>query len=104
MFCCVEFVSKLIPVIIVKMTLHKGSDCVTDGCETTGFDLCSVLQVYVYQGELHIIPIPQSPAEIAHLPMFSPNKGEGVQCIRENAALTLAPLGVRQRVDQRLQG
>ena len=64
----------------------------------------SIFQVYLYEGTIHLIPYPLTPAHIALLPTGTPTLAEAVTCIRDNPSLTMAEAKVQQEIQARLQG
>jgi hypothetical protein len=60
-------------------------------------------QVYIYQGNIHIIPMPQSPAQITTLPSGVPAVQYAVKCVRNYNTATLATPEINNAVQQRLE-
>lgn len=60
------------------------------------------LQVYIYNGDLHVIPIPQSPEEIAKFPLFTPTLIEAVTCVRDCTCDTRCSQAVQNLINKRL--
>lgn len=68
------------------------------------FGLIPVLQVYIFGGNLHVIPIPQTPTEVTQFPLFTPSVEEALDIICNSSLNTVAPQVVqttlRRRIDQ----
>lgn len=65
---------------------------------------CLFFQVYIFQGNLHIIPFPQSPAQITTLPSGVPEIQYAVKCVRNYNTATLASTEINNAVKQRFDG
>ncbi|XP_052069316.1 protein ecdysoneless homolog [Mytilus californianus] len=61
-------------------------------------------RVYIFQGNLHIIPFPQSPAQITTLPSGVPAVQYAVKCVRNYNTATLASTEINNAVRQRFEG
>ncbi|KAK3089567.1 hypothetical protein FSP39_004670 [Pinctada imbricata] len=59
-------------------------------------------RVYLYNGELHIIPIPQTPAEITTLPTGTPSVEQAIQCVKNYNSATRASNKVQQEISARI--
>ncbi|KAI8742151.1 protein SGT1 [Biomphalaria glabrata] len=59
-------------------------------------------RVYVYNGDLHVIPIPQSPEEFASLPLFTPTLAEAVACVRDCTSDTRCNQSIQNLINKRL--
>lgn len=62
-----------------------------------------VLQVYIYNGEVHVIPVPQSPADVAAFPHSITSIGDAVECIRTYPEQTRASKKVQNAINNRLK-
>ena len=60
-------------------------------------------QVFIYNGHLHIIPIPQSPADIASFPHSFSSVGDAVECVRTYAEQTRASQEIQTAIQNRLK-
>ncbi|XP_071943829.1 protein ecdysoneless homolog [Antedon mediterranea] len=63
----------------------------------------STNRVFLFQGELHIIPLPTTPAELAWLPPGTPTVHQAVNIIRSHPDRTLASKPIRDAVHKRLE-
>lgn len=61
-----------------------------------------IIQVFVYRGDLHIIPIPQSPGEMAAFPLFTPSLEEAITIVRNENFNTRADQRVQDAVNRRI--
>ena len=61
------------------------------------------LQVFIHNNELHIIPRPQSPAEVALFPAGTPSLLEAVNCVRKSASRTRADPAVQKALKVRVK-
>ena len=61
-------------------------------------------RVYIYQGDLHIIPLPKTPAEILHIPSGKISRSRAVNIIRSNMVSTRAAQNVQEAAFFRLKG
>ncbi|OWF55919.1 protein ecdysoneless homolog [Mizuhopecten yessoensis] len=59
-------------------------------------------RVYIYNGQLHIIPLPQSPADITSLPGSVPSISDAVQCVRTCSPAAVASASIQQAVQTRI--
>ncbi|KAL5019026.1 hypothetical protein ScPMuIL_004748 [Solemya velum] len=59
-------------------------------------------RVCIYGGKLHLVPFPQSPAEITSLPMFTPTLLETISCTRESSILTIADKKLQEVLGDRM--
>ncbi|XP_030840023.1 protein ecdysoneless homolog [Strongylocentrotus purpuratus] len=62
----------------------------------------SINRVFIYNGELHIIPKPGSPAELAFLPAGVPSISHAVEVVRKHSQKTLAKPSIREAVRARV--
>ena len=62
-----------------------------------------LFQVFIYNGNLHIIPIPKSPADVAAFPHTFSSVGDAVECIRTYSEQTKASLKVQTTIQNRLK-
>jgi hypothetical protein len=61
-------------------------------------------RVYIFQGDLHIIPLPKTPAEILHIPSGKIYRSRAVDIIRSNMVSTRATKNVQEAAFFRLKG
>ncbi|XP_033743269.1 protein ecdysoneless homolog isoform X1 [Pecten maximus] len=59
-------------------------------------------RVYIYNGQLQIIPLPQSPSDITSLPGALPSISDAVQCVRSCSAATVASASIQQAIQTRI--
>ncbi|CAL1530846.1 unnamed protein product [Lymnaea stagnalis] len=59
-------------------------------------------RVFIYNGDLHVIPIPQSSEEFAKFPVFTPTLTEAVACIRDCTSGTRCSQAVQDLINKRL--
>lgn len=59
-------------------------------------------RVYIHNNELHIIPPPQTPADVTMLPASTPTLQEAVNCVRKFASRTRASNGVLKALKARI--
>ncbi|XP_041473707.1 protein ecdysoneless homolog [Lytechinus variegatus] len=62
----------------------------------------SINRVFIYRGDLHIIPKPSNPAELAFLPAGIPSKSHAIDVVRSHSQNTLAKLTIREAVRARV--
>ncbi|KAL4240442.1 hypothetical protein ACF0H5_001234 [Mactra antiquata] len=60
-------------------------------------------RVYIYNGELHIIPIPQSPGDIASFPPTITSVTDAIECIRSYPQQTKASQKIQTAVNNRIK-
>ncbi|XP_022317382.2 protein ecdysoneless homolog [Crassostrea virginica] len=60
-------------------------------------------RVFIHNNELHIIPRPQSPAEVTLFPAGTPSLLEAVNCVRKSASRTRADLAVQKALKARVK-
>ncbi|XP_053382124.1 protein ecdysoneless homolog [Mercenaria mercenaria] len=60
-------------------------------------------RVYIYNGELHIIPIPQSPADVAAFPRSITSIGDAVECVRTYSEQTRASKQIQTAINNRIK-
>ena len=63
-----------------------------------------VLQVFLYQGRVHIVPLPETPDEATFLPHTVPSVQEALICIHEHTSTTTADDKIQQDITQRISG
>ena len=56
------------------------------------------LQVFIFDGKVHIIPIPETPAELTFLPHTLPSIQEAIICLREHQEVTMANEKIQQDI------
>ncbi|KAI7898786.1 SGT1 protein-domain-containing protein [Cokeromyces recurvatus] len=63
-------------------------------------------RVYLYDGNIHIIPLPTSPADIGQQALSSGSllRERAIKYIRDHCERTLAPSAIQQSIDDRLLG
>lgn len=61
-----------------------------------------IFQVYIHNNELHIIPPPQTPADVTMLPASTPTLQEAVNCVQKFASRTRASNGVLKALKARI--
>ncbi|KAH3863052.1 protein ecdysoneless homolog [Dreissena polymorpha] len=59
-------------------------------------------RVYIYNGELHIIPIPQSPSDVAKFPHGVTSVRDAIECIRKYPEQTRAACNVQILINNRI--
>ncbi|GFO04241.1 sgt1-like protein [Plakobranchus ocellatus] len=59
-------------------------------------------RVFVYNGDIHVIPIPESPEDYTKFPMFTPSLREAVACVRDCTSLTRCSQAVQNHIKKRL--
>ncbi|XP_052820717.1 protein ecdysoneless homolog [Mya arenaria] len=59
-------------------------------------------RVYIYNGELHIIPVPQSHTDKTIFPQTVNNIGDAVDCIRKNPTKTRAAPNIQVAINNRI--
>ncbi|BFZ17671.1 hypothetical protein BsWGS_20709 [Bradybaena similaris] len=59
-------------------------------------------RVYIYNGDLHVIPIPQTAEESSKYPLFTPSVDEAVTCVRDTACETRCSQAVQNVLNKRL--
>ncbi|CAG5121664.1 unnamed protein product [Candidula unifasciata] len=59
-------------------------------------------RVYIYNGDLHVIPIPQTAEESSRYPLFTPTVAEAVACVRDCACETRCSQAVQNMLNKRL--
>ncbi|KAH9492818.1 hypothetical protein Btru_024789 [Bulinus truncatus] len=59
-------------------------------------------RVFIYNGDLHVIPIPQSPDEFAAFPLFTPTLSEAVACVRDCTSDTRCNQAIQNLINRRL--
>ncbi|XP_060076683.1 protein ecdysoneless homolog [Ylistrum balloti] len=59
-------------------------------------------RVYIHNGQLHIIPLPQSHAEITSLPGAAPSISDAVQCVQSCSHATVASASIQQAIQTRI--
>jgi len=59
-------------------------------------------QVFLYQGRLHVIPKPRSPADIGILPVTTPTIRTAVDLVRSERVQTEASEGLQECIRKRL--
>ena len=59
-------------------------------------------QVYIFNGDLHLIPLPEDSANGAKLPLYSQSVSEAVSCVRNVATDTRASQAVQDVLRRRL--
>lgn len=59
-------------------------------------------RVFIYQGNLHIIPKPHNPAQVGVLPVSTPSVSEAVKLVRTQALITRASDPVQAAIQKRL--
>ena len=64
-------------------------------------DVVSLLQVFIYEGKIHIIPPPETPAELTFLPRTLPSVQEAILCIREHQEVTMASEKIQRDISGR---
>ena len=62
-----------------------------------------MLQVFIHQGQLHILPKPRSPAELTSLPVSIPTVREAVRIVSDGAIPTEASEPVQKCIQERLR-
>lgn len=60
-------------------------------------------RVFLYNGDLHIIPIPESPQDVDGLPLFTPTLPEAINCIRQLTHQTEADAPIQKAVKRRIE-
>ncbi|XP_048248661.1 protein ecdysoneless homolog [Haliotis rufescens] len=97
--------SRAYPSLVIKTSDNDGEFLLIEAAEALPKWLTpetSDNRVYIYQGDIHIIPIPQTPAEMMELPLFAPDIPDGVNCIREHTSLTRASPQIQRYIFSRL--
>ena len=61
-----------------------------------------VFQVYIYKGELHIIPVPQSPTDDAMFPQTINSIGDAIECVRTYPDQTRVSKKIQSAINKRL--
>ncbi|GFS21231.1 protein ecdysoneless homolog [Elysia marginata] len=59
-------------------------------------------RVYIYNGDLHVIPIPESPDDFSKFPMFTPSQTEAVACVRDCTSLTRCSQAIQNLINKKL--
>lgn len=59
-------------------------------------------RVYVHQGAVHIIPIPQSPAELTTLPVGIPSIADAVEAVRQFSSITKADAKIQKAIQKKI--
>lgn len=59
-------------------------------------------RVYIYNGDLHVIPIPESPDDFSKFPMFTPTHLEAIACVRDCTRLTRCSQPIQDLINKRL--
>ncbi|ESO94107.1 hypothetical protein LOTGIDRAFT_145160 [Lottia gigantea] len=60
-------------------------------------------RIFIYNGELHIIPIPENANEMSDLPLFTPSVPDAVNIVREHEHLTKAKPEIQNAIMKKLQ-
>ncbi|ORX92838.1 SGT1-domain-containing protein [Basidiobolus meristosporus CBS 931.73] len=61
-------------------------------------------RVYIYNGALHIIPIPKTPADFGIFPAGQISVQKGIEIIRKNSRSTIQNNGIQNTIQHRLAG
>ena len=61
-----------------------------------------LLQVFIYRGQLHIIPIAQNPGEITPVPSGTPSVSSAIAAVRDFSSVTKASDLVQKSIDKRI--
>ena len=73
-------------------------------CQHSTSVLYCHIQVFIYGGELHIIPQPENPAEVTVLPSGVPTLDAAVQCVRDTVVTTVADINIQTDIQHRIIG
>ncbi|XP_033115005.1 protein ecdysoneless homolog [Anneissia japonica] len=99
--------TKVFDGMIAKISDNDGEFLLIEGANSLPKWLnpnTSTDRVYLYQGEIHIIPLPVTPAEMTWLPPGSLTVQQAVHIIRGHPDRTLASKPIRDAIYRRLQG
>lgn len=61
------------------------------------------LQVFLYNGSLQIVPLPNSPAELAYVPVGQLSITKALTIIRDQVINTTASTGIQQAISNRIK-
>ncbi|XP_005111816.1 protein ecdysoneless homolog [Aplysia californica] len=61
-------------------------------------------RVYIYNGDLHVIPIPQATEDFEKYPLFTPTPAEAVTCVRDCTCDTRSSQAVQNCINKKLAG
>jgi hypothetical protein len=61
-------------------------------------------RTYIHQGNLHLIPLPKSPAEILHIPNGKLTRSRAVDIVRSQIVSTKAPVALEDAAFYRIKG
>ncbi|XP_074649522.1 protein ecdysoneless homolog [Tubulanus polymorphus] len=61
-------------------------------------------RIFLHRGKVHIVPIPQNPADAVLFPLWTPSIEEAIKCITENPDKTEASEAVQKTIQRRLSG
>lgn len=60
--------------------------------------------MFIYQGDIHIIPLAKSPSEVTPLAAGTPTVPAAVHCVRTNPTITRANSEIQNAINKRLNG
>ncbi|XP_076324872.1 ecdysoneless cell cycle regulator isoform X2 [Tachypleus tridentatus] len=61
-------------------------------------------RVFLYQGQLHLIPIAHTPAEVTPLPSGTPALEDAIMVVREYSSITVANQDIQNALKKRISG
>ena len=61
-----------------------------------------ISQVFLCQGNVHLIPLPANPAELATLPAGTPSLSRALALVRDGGITTIATSPVQQAIHSRI--
>ncbi|XP_022251288.1 protein ecdysoneless homolog [Limulus polyphemus] len=61
-------------------------------------------RVFLYQGQLHLIPIARTPAEVTSLPSGTPALEDAIMAVREYSTITVANQDIQNALKKRISG
>lgn len=64
----------------------------------------SINRAFVYGGQLHLVPLPSSPAHFGRLPLGRCTLADGLAAVVDSQLDTLAPPAVRRVIEEKLAG
>ncbi|XP_077980173.1 protein ecdysoneless homolog [Glandiceps talaboti] len=100
-------ITKAFPQLIAKIYDGDGEFLLIEAAEYLPKwlepDTC-INRVFLHHGDIHIIPIPSSPADIAVLPTGSPSLEVALQTIKQHPDRTVASEKIQECIRNRLKG
>ncbi|PVD38810.1 hypothetical protein C0Q70_01433 [Pomacea canaliculata] len=97
--------SKYFPDLVIKVNDNDGEFLLIEAADVLPKWLTpetAESRVYIFGGNLHVIPIPQTPTEVTQFPLFTPSVEEALDIIYNSSLNTVAPQVVQTTLRRRI--